>query len=124
MTRNTVDTAAPGTEAGVHPLAEDVNWLLHRAALGIGQVRTHALADLGLTVREAVLLAVLSRTPGRTQSELASLIKMDESVFTTAMDGLERKGLIVRRADPRDRRVRRPELTREGRARCEEAEEA
>jgi MarR family transcriptional regulator, organic hydroperoxide resistance regulator len=126
MTQNLPGTAATsgGTESGGHPLAHDVNWLLHRAALGVAEARTRVLAGLGLSVREAVLLAVLARVPGRTQSELASLIKMDKSVFTTAMDGLERKGLIVRRADPRDRRVRRPELTREGRARCGKAEEA
>jgi MarR family transcriptional regulator, organic hydroperoxide resistance regulator len=126
MTENTLGVAASGggTEFDGHPLARDVNWLLHRAALGIGEARTQVLADLGLSVREAVLLAVLARTPGRTQSELASLIKMDKSVFTTAMDSLERKRLIVRRADAKDRRVRRPELTEEGRSRCEEAEEA
>lgn len=126
MTGQTTQAVTPpdSGKGGGHPLADDVNWLMHRAALGIGRFRARALTDLGLTVREAVLLAVLSRTEGQTQSELASLIKLDKSVFTTTIEALAAKGLVERRPDPKDRRIRRPELTAAGRARNGEAEEA
>jgi MarR family transcriptional regulator, organic hydroperoxide resistance regulator len=112
--------AEPGVlgSAVGHPLAEDVNWLIHRAALGFGEVRERALAELGLSVREQVLLSVLGKVRGMTQLELAGLVGLDKSIFTSTVDSLERKGLVRRNIDPRDRRVRRPELTPTGEALC------
>jgi DNA-binding MarR family transcriptional regulator len=97
-----------------HALAEDVNWLLNRVWLGFGAARAEALDAVGLTVREQVLLSVLTTTDA-TQLELGRIAHMDKSVLTTTVDSLERKGLVVRVADPRDRRAKRPQLTEAGR---------
>jgi DNA-binding MarR family transcriptional regulator len=59
-----------------------------------------------------------------TQHELASLIRLDKSVFTSTVDSLERKGLVRRRTDQRDRRARRPELTPAGRGLSEQSSRA
>lgn len=107
-----------------HPLAQDVNWLFHRVALGFGEARARVVGEFGLTVREDVLLTVLSRLSGMTQHELASLIGLDKSVFTSTVDSLERKGLVRRRTDQRDRRARRPELTPAGRRLSEQSSRA
>ncbi|HEX4443888.1 MAG TPA: MarR family transcriptional regulator [Galbitalea sp.] len=96
-----------------HPLASDLDWLLNRVWLGFGEARALALAPLGLTVREHVLLSVLSRTDV-SQLELGALARVDKSVLTTTIDALEEKGLVTREADPNDRRVRRPSLTAAG----------
>jgi DNA-binding MarR family transcriptional regulator len=104
-----------------HPLADDVNWLLNRVWLGFGEARSKALESLGLTVREHVLMHVLENVDG-TQLELAAVIRMDKSVLTTTVDGLERRGLVRRVPDARDRRAKRPELTEAGAALCRQAD--
>lgn len=106
-----------------HPLADDVDWLLNRVWLGFGEARAAALAPLGLTVREHVLLSVLERADV-TQLELGTLARVDKSVLTTTIDALEEKGLVTRQADTSDRRVRRPRLTPEGEKVCRAADAA
>ena len=96
-----------------HPLASDLDWLLNRVWLGFGEARATALEPLGLTVREHVLLSVLSRADV-SQLELGTLARVDKSVLTTTIDGLEAKGLVTRHSDPSDRRIRRPKLTPAG----------
>jgi DNA-binding MarR family transcriptional regulator len=103
-----------GTEPEPHALADDVNWLLNRVWLGFGAARAEALEEVGLTVREQVLLSVLSTTDA-TQLELGRITHMDKSVLTTTIDSLEGKGLVVRVVDPLDRRAKRPQLTEAGR---------
>lgn len=105
-----------------HPLADDLDWLLNRVWLGFGEARAVALEPLGLTVREHVLLSVLTRADV-TQLELGGYARVDKSVLTTTIDALEAKGLVTREADPNDRRVRRPQLTDEGSRVCAAADE-
>lgn len=107
--------------SAAHPLADDLDWLLNRVWLGFGEARAIALAPLGLTVREHVLLSVL-RQVDATQLELGALARVDKSVLTTTIDALEAKGLVARETDASDRRVRRPRLTREGERLCDRAD--
>jgi DNA-binding MarR family transcriptional regulator len=106
-----------------HALEDDVNWLLNRVWLGFGEARSNALAPLGLTVREHVLMTVLATTDA-TQLELSAIIRMDKSVLTTTIDGLEKRGLVRRQPDARDRRAKRPELTAAGKKLCAQADAA
>ena len=100
-----------------HPLHGDVNWLLNRAWLGFGRRKAAALDTVGVNVKEHFVMVALMTTP-MTQLELSALVKIDKSVITATLDSLEAKGLVVRAPDPRDRRVRRPTLTRAGRKAC------
>jgi DNA-binding MarR family transcriptional regulator len=104
-------------ENGEHPLHGDVNWLLNRAWLGFGQRKAAALETVGVNIKEHFVLVALLTTP-MTQLELSALVKIDKSVITATLDALEAKGLVVRVADVRDRRVRRPTLTPRGRKAC------
>lgn len=52
---------------------------------------------------------------GITQVELASRLGLDASSLVRQVDLLEQRGLISRKIDPRDRRLRRICLTEEGR---------
>ena len=109
--------APPLDEAADHVLSDDVNWLLNRVWLGFGERRAAALDALDLTVREHVVLDVLSRVDA-TQLQLGAIARIDKSALTLTIDSLERKGLVVREPDPRDRRAKRPRLTPLGRDRC------
>ena len=68
----------------------------------------------GFHPREFGLLTVLSKRPGITQQELASLARVDPSSMVAVLDELERRGVAERRVDPDDRRRRAVHLTKKG----------
>ena len=68
----------------------------------------------GFHPREFGLLTVLSKRPGITQQELASLARVDPSSMVAVLDELERRGVAERRVDPQDRRRRAVHLTAKG----------
>ncbi len=71
-----------------------------------------AHADLDLPPAQAQALSTLDEpVPMRA---LASRLACDASNVTGIVDGLERRGLVERRPDPRDRRVKQLVLTAEG----------
>ncbi|MFO0627553.1 MAG: MarR family transcriptional regulator [Polyangiales bacterium] len=61
-------------------------------------------ARLGVTAQQRFVLRCVGRFPGITAGHLASLLQVDRGTVSAALNRLERKGLITRRADPRDRR--------------------
>ncbi|TNY37259.1 MarR family transcriptional regulator [Thermomonospora catenispora] len=69
-------------------------------------------AELDLPPTQALALTLLdSPTPMR---DLADRLSCDASNVTGIIDGLERRGLVVRRPSPTDRRVKHLVLTEEG----------
>jgi len=59
--------------------------------------------------------------PGRVRmGDLAEALGVTARNVTTIVDGLEREGLLARRADPTDRRAILLELTEKGRAHVEQ----
>lgn len=94
----------------------DLTLLVHRAAQGLRCVIDRACRDEGLTdTRDWLVLTALNDDVRRTQLELARLLGIDKTTLTAVLDRLERAGLVVRRADPADRRARIPESTSAGR---------
>lgn len=94
-----------------------LNWLLHRAAQKLGAVAQEAAARHGATTRgQLVLTALSSEECLRTQLALGHALGLDKTTLTAELDRLERAGLIVRKPDPNDRRVRLPVITEPGRA--------
>lgn len=93
----------------------DLNWLLHRAAQRMGAVmERHALKE-GVGVRGHIVLTALLEGRQQTQLALGNRLGLDKTTMTSTLDRMEQQGLIVRRPDPGDRRVRIPELTEKGR---------
>ncbi|MGM1057929.1 MarR family winged helix-turn-helix transcriptional regulator [Saccharothrix sp. Mg75] len=108
--------AEPVTESACARQA-DLNWLLHRAAQKLGAVAQEAAARHGVTARGQLVLSALSNDEfPRTQLALGHALAVDKTTLTAELDRLERAGLIVRKPDPNDRRVRVPSLTERGRA--------
>lgn len=94
-----------------------LNWLLHRAAQKLGAVAQEAAGRHGITTRgQIVLTALASEEFRRTQLALGHALGLDKTTLTAELDRLERAGLIVRKPDPTDRRVRVPVITEQGRA--------
>lgn len=69
--------------------------------------------DEGLTPPQAHALRQLAEPIS--QRELAGCLGYDASHITGIVDGLEERGLVQRRGDPADRRVKQLVLTDEGR---------
>ena len=64
----------------------------------------------GMTRAQGVILARLSRQPGMTQNEMASVCEVEPITVGRLVDRLEARGLLERRLDPADRRIRRLHL--------------
>jgi DNA-binding MarR family transcriptional regulator len=65
----------------------------------------------GMTRAQWVILVWLERNPGLSQNELASLVEVEPITIARLIDKLEAHGVVERRADPFDRRIRRLHLT-------------
>jgi DNA-binding MarR family transcriptional regulator len=66
--------------------------------------------DLGVTRPQWRALLHLARNPGSTQTELADMLDVEQITLCRMVDRLAEAGLVERRADPSDRRVRRLHL--------------
>jgi DNA-binding MarR family transcriptional regulator len=68
-----------------------------------------------LTPVQYAALTVVESHPAIDQATLAGLIAYDRTTITGVVDRLVQKGLLVRQANNRDRRVRELQITDEGR---------
>ncbi len=85
---------------------------LGRALMGIEEP---ILARNGLSMWAYAVLVGLGDEPVRTQAALADAIGADRSRVIPVLDELQERGLITRRPDPSDRRVRLVAITPAGR---------
>lgn len=70
----------------------------------------------GLTIPEWRVLAVVSQQAAMAARDVVALTPMDKMAVSRAVAALEAKGLVLRRTDPRDRRVYSLLLSEKGRA--------
>jgi DNA-binding MarR family transcriptional regulator len=99
-------------------------FVLWRATLAWQRRVTAALAPLGLTHVQFVLLACawwLGRETAPRQADIAAQAGTDAVMTSEVIRRLEAKGLLRRAADTVDRRARRIALTRDGLAVAERA---
>jgi len=89
---------------------------VQRAARALGRRFDEALRPLALTNGQFSLLMSLNRPEPPSMGSVASLLAMDRTTLTAALKPMERRGLVVAEADPKDRRSRLLQLTPAGRA--------
>jgi DNA-binding MarR family transcriptional regulator len=112
--RRATDDIVPD-HAGIGPSADsEITWLLHRAAQRMRSATEEQAGKHGIGLRDYIVLSALVETPGLTQAGLGKAFGLDRTTLMTQLDRLERMGLVVRRGDPRDRRIRIPEITEAG----------
>jgi DNA-binding MarR family transcriptional regulator len=89
--------------------------------LRAGELHAQGRFGLSRTRLSALLLRARSgEPPGARPAEVAEALGISRPSATALLDGMQRDGLVVRRADPIDGRARRVVLTRTGRARARE----
>jgi DNA-binding MarR family transcriptional regulator len=81
----------------------------------------NALAPAGIDPREFLLMRFVAASEGQSQQALAERLAVPASRMVALVDHLEEAGLIERRPDLEDRRVRGLYLTRKGRGVLERA---
>ncbi len=84
------------------------------ASKAIQEAFAAALADAGGSLATWIVLSALSDVGIVSQAVLASHVRLEGATITHHVDRLEAAGLVRRRIDPDDRRVRRLELTAAG----------
>jgi len=85
----------------------DLLILLHDVARFL-RVRSDQLARTrGMTRAQWIILARLARQDGLSQNELAAICEVEPITVGRLIDRLEARGLVERRADAKDRRVKR-----------------
>ena len=92
-------------------------WLvLWKASHALREVAQESIASLGMCLSDfAVLEALLHKGP-LAVNEIGRKVMLTSGSITTAVDRLERRGLVERRALENDRRARMVHLTGTGRA--------
>jgi DNA-binding MarR family transcriptional regulator len=81
-------------------------------------LRFRAWAELGLTTAQLRVLFLIRAQPGVTAGELASRLAVTPPTISGIVDRLVRLKLVLREADPGDRRLVRNTLTAEGEKIC------
>ncbi|MGW1198293.1 MarR family winged helix-turn-helix transcriptional regulator [Streptomyces sp. NPDC002536] len=110
MTRHSHDSTAPADA-----LTVEVVELIGTVVARYHEEYEHAAAQHSLTGAQARVLALLSREP-LPMRRIAQQLKCEPSNVTGIVDRLEARGLVERRPDPDDRRVKLAAVTEEGRA--------
>jgi len=101
-------------------MARDLNdairfgFLVHDVSRLRRVVIDRALKPLGITRSQWWVLAFLSRRDGMTQTALASDLDLTKVAIGGLLQRMEAAGIVVRRADESDARIRRVFLTRTG----------
>jgi DNA-binding MarR family transcriptional regulator len=95
--------------------------LLPKVTARIFEVQDRALAPIGLTARQALILLSCDLGEANTAAELANLYGLEASSITRLVDRLEKKRLIERTSSRSDRRKAILVLTRKGKAALQSA---
>src|SRR5579862_2618617 len=66
-----------------------------------------ARSTYAMTRAQWIILARLDRQPGMSQNEMATICEVEPITVARLVDRLEARGMVERRADPTDRRVKR-----------------
>jgi DNA-binding MarR family transcriptional regulator len=103
------------TPAAARLRVPGVAFLLSQLGYHSSRLWQGRLAPLGLDPRHVMLLRHVAIAEGRSQQALGEVLQIPPSRMVALVDALEQRGLLRRRPDPGDRRVRTLHLTRDGR---------
>ncbi|MFF0636096.1 MarR family winged helix-turn-helix transcriptional regulator [Nocardia sp. NPDC004151] len=95
-------------------LANRPGYLLVRTAMRVRQRYVHALAAIGLSPNQHVILSTLNEHGPGPQKEVAKQTRLDPGDIVAYLDALETGGYIERNRDPADRRRQIVSLTATG----------
>jgi DNA-binding MarR family transcriptional regulator len=104
--------------------APRVSYLIKWLERGLRLRLDAALQEQGVSAHEYTALSVLTRRDGLSSAQLARRTLVSAQAMNQLVIALERRGLIVRKADPEHNKIQRASLTAAGRklvAACDRA---
>ncbi len=104
----------PAGEIGLGMLPELIGYHVRLAQMAVFADFERSLGTLDLSPGLFGLLVIIEANPGLRQIQLAAAARLDRSTLVPALDKLEARGLVERRAAPDDRRSNGLFLTRPG----------
>ena len=107
------------------PVAErpprSVGFLISQLGFFSSRGFTEALDPVGIDPREFLLMRFIAASEGQSQQVLAEQVGVPASRMVALVDHLEEAGLVERRPNPEDRRIRELHLTTKGKGSLERA---
>ena len=94
---------------------QDFRRVLRELVRRLGKEQAVGGSCCGLSFAQCHPLQEIDRRGRTTVRELAAALDLDKSTLSRTVEGLVRRGLVVRREDSEDRRVRQLSLTVQGR---------
>lgn len=91
-----------------------LGYLVKHAHQRLTALTDAALAPLDIDSRDLGVLRVLAGRAPMSQQDVGTKLGLDRTTVVARIDGLEAKGIVVRRPDPVDRRRNAIELTKKG----------
>jgi DNA-binding MarR family transcriptional regulator len=107
--------SSPTPPAAARLRVPGVAFLLSQLGYHSARLWKGRLAPLGLDPRHVMLLRHIADDEGRSQHALGEALRIPPSRMVALVDSLEERGLLRRRPNPNDRRVRTLHLTPDGR---------
>jgi DNA-binding MarR family transcriptional regulator len=101
-----------------------LGYVFKHAWLRLTELTGAALEPYGVNGRDLAVMVVLKASEQASQLELARRLGVDRTTMVALLDGLERRGLVARRAHTEDRRKNVVGLTPQGRDVLEHATKA
>lgn len=115
MNSSSILVAMAATRGEPDDVLSSAGYLLMKAGHYIGVEIEAALAGLGLTAREFLVLSFVRSHDELSQQQLSERLTLDPTLVVGLLDSLEQRGLLTRRKAPTDRRRNVLGLTAAGR---------
>jgi DNA-binding MarR family transcriptional regulator len=106
----------PGDDGGITagPRGPSVGFLLSQLGWSTAMRFRATLEPLGIEPREFAILRALGSADGQSQQAVCHALSIPPSRMVALVDTLEKRGLVERRLNDRDRRARAIHLTKAG----------
>jgi DNA-binding MarR family transcriptional regulator len=105
MDRNSDDKPErSGNGVALGMLTSLLGYHLRRAQVAVFQDFTRTTGAADITPGQFGVLTVIEANPGLSQTQLGNALGIDRSTVVAVIDRLETRGLVVRAAQPNDRR--------------------
>lgn len=96
-----------GPRTDAFELRREIGWLIYDASRLLMRSIEREVRKAGITSQQWRVLIQLAREDGQTQSALADETEIAPAPLGRLLDRLEDQKIIIRRADPSDRRAKR-----------------
>lgn len=116
------ETEKPALDLG--PLPNLIGYALRRAQVAVYQDFARTYAEFDIRPAQYAALTVIDCNPGQKQTAVGAALGIKRANFVSLCDDLERRGLVVRRSVPNDRRSYALHLSPKGEALLKQLHEA